>query len=534
LTEPYTARLSALTRKTMRCYVDAAMGENVQLTGPDLRQGMALADLPDGQMVQGHADGEAVLVVRRGDRVFAIGAQCTHYGGPLVDGIVVDDTVRCPWHHACFSLTSGEAVRPPALNPVACWNVERRAELILVTGKAEPVPPRRLAGKQPEKIVIVGAGGAGNAAAETLRREGFSGAITMIGAEPSVPYDRPNLSKDYLAGSAPEEWLPLHPESFYAGQGITLALGARASAIEINDKSVRLENGSSHAYDALLVATGADPVRLQIPGGDLPHVHTLRTRADSAAIIARAGTARHAVVIGASFIGLEVAASLRARKILVHVVAPSRVPLEHVLGPEVGEFVRRLHERQGVVFHLGQTAREIGEEMVTLSDGTQLPADLVVAGIGVRPSVALAEQAGLSIDHGVLVDQYLQASAPGVFAAGDIARFPDPRTGKRVRIEHWVVAERQGQTAARNMLGRREPFDAVPFFWSAHYDVTLAYVGHAERWDRIASHGSLENRDCRIEYILDGTIVAVATVGRDRESLAAEIAMEHALAAHAD
>ena len=502
------------------------MGQELELTGPDLRQGMALADLPDGGMVQGHADGEAVLVARRGDHVFAIGALCTHYGAPLVDGILVDETVRCPWHHACFSLTNGEAVRAPALSPVPCWKVERRDERFFVSRKSAPIAPRPLAGQQPERIVIVGAGAAGNAAAETLRREGFSGAITMIGAEPSVPYDRPSLSKEYLAGSAPAEGISLRTAQFYAEHGITLVLGARVTAIEIEDRCVRLETGAAHPYDALLLATGADPVRLQIPGSHLPHVYTLRTMADSAAIIARASSARRAVVIGASFIGLEVAASLRARKIEVHVVAPSRVPLAPVLGSEVGEFVRRLHEQHGVVFHLGQTTREIGAELVTLADGTQLPADLVVVGIGVRPSVALAEKAGLPVDNGVLVDQYLETGTPGIFAAGDIARVSNPRTGERVRIEHWVVAERQGQTAARNMLGRREPFSAVPFFWSAHYDVTLAYVGHADRWDRIAIHGSLERRDCRIEYVLNEEIVAVATIGRDRESLAAEVVME--------
>jgi 3-phenylpropionate/trans-cinnamate dioxygenase ferredoxin reductase subunit len=502
------------------------MGHELELTGPDLRQGMALADLPDGAMVEGHADGEPVLVARRGERVFAIGARCTHYGAPLVDGLLVGDTVRCPWHHACFSLTSGEAVRAPALSAVPCWKVERRAERIVVTGKAAPDPPRTLGGKHPEKIVIVGAGGAGNAAALMLRREGFSGAITMIGAEPSVPYDRPSLSKEYLAGSASAEGLPLHAAPFYEEHGIALVLGARVTALEIEARRVRLDDGAAHPYDALLLATGADPVKLPIPGGDLPHVYTLRTRADSAAIIAKAGHARRAVVIGASFIGLEAAASLRAREIDVHVVEPARVPLERVLGSEVGAFVRRLHEQHGVVFHLGQTARQIGPEMVALADGTQLPADLVVVGVGVRPSVALAEAAGLPVDNGVLVDQYLETGTPGIFAAGDIARVVDPRTGERVRIEHWVVAERQGQAAARNMLGMREPFDAVPFFWSAHYDLTLAYVGHAARWDRIAIHGSLEQRDCRIEYVVDETIVAVATVGRDRESLAAEVEME--------
>jgi len=497
-----------------------------QPTGPDLAAGFTLASLGEGQSVQGQVEGKAVLLARIGGQLFAIGAKCTHYGGPLAEGLIVGDTVRCPWHHACFSLRTGEALRAPALNPVDCWNVEQRGDKVFVTGKAGPAPRPRVSRVHPEKVIIVGAGAAGNAAAEMLRREGFAGSITLIGADPSVPYDRPNLSKDYLAGTAPEDWISLRSREFYAQQQIDLVLGTRVQAIDPKRKQVVLENGATRPYDALLLATGADPVRLKIPGSELPHVHLLRTLADSRAIIARAAQGRRAVVIGASFIGLEVAASLRARNVAVHVVAPDVVPMERVMGRQLGEFVQRLHEEHGVVFHLGQTARGIDETNVTLTDGTRIEADLVVVGIGVRPSGALAEQAGLTVDNGVLVNELLQTSAPDIFAAGDIARWPDPHSGERLRVEHWVVAERQGQTAARNMLGFRERFDQVPFFWSAHYDVTISYVGHASRWDRVQMSGSLEARDCRIEFISRGKVAAVATIGRDRESLEAEAAME--------
>ena len=253
----------------------------------------------------------------------------------------------------------------------------------------------------------------------------------------------------------------------------------------------------------------------------------LRTFADSKAIVAKAVAAKRALVVGASFIGLEVAASLRARGLDVHVVGPEAVPLERVLGPEVGRFIRELHESQGVVFHLGRTVGRLDGTRVTLSDGTALDADFVVVGVGVRPAIGLAEKAGLAIDRGITVDAYLETSAPGVYAAGDVARWPDPHSGERIRIEHWVVAERQGQVAARNIFGQhRQPFDAVPFFWSQHYDIAINYVGHAEKWDAVAIDGTLSARDCAISYTQNDRALAVATISRDLQSLRAEFAME--------
>ncbi len=232
------------------------------------------------------------------------------------------------------------------------------------------------------------------------------------------------------------------------------------------------------------------------------------------------------MILGASFIGLEVAASLRARKLEVHVVAPDARPLERVMGPQLGDFIRRLHEEHGVIFHLQQTAKEIASGEVVLENGDRLKADLIVAGIGVRPNLELAERAGLALDRGVSVDQFLQTSAPDVFAAGDIARWPDPHTGERIRVEHWVVAERQGQAAARNMLGQQRVFDAVPFFWSQHYDVPINYVGHAERWDRVQIDGDIDARDCSVQFIRGEKVLAAATIYRDRESLEIEAEME--------
>jgi NADPH-dependent 2,4-dienoyl-CoA reductase/sulfur reductase-like enzyme/nitrite reductase/ring-hydroxylating ferredoxin subunit len=510
------------------------MSENAKkLDGPDFAQGVALADIAEGAMILGHVAGEAVLLARRGDELFAIGAECTHYHGPLAEGVLVEDTVRCPWHHACFSLRTGEALRAPALDPVPRRRVEVRNGTVYVREKVEPAAGGARSARQsaPEAIVIVGGGAAGEAAAEMLRHEGYSGPITMLSDDDAPPCDRPNLSKDYLAGNAPEEWIPLRPPEFYGEHKIELRLGARVVAIHADAREVELADGSRHGYGALLLATGAEPVRLSVPGSDLPHIHYLRTLADSRALIAKATTSRRAVVIGASFIGLEVAASLRARGLEVHVVAPEARPMETVFGPGVGDLVRRVHEEHGVVFHLGTTPAEFDRNGVSLQSGERLEAELVVVGIGVRSRTALAEQAGIAVDRGVMVNECLETSIPGIYAAGDIARWPDRLTGEPLRIEHWVVAERQGQTAARNMLGARERFNAVPFFWTQQHDLALNYVGHARQWDRIDIDGRLEGKECTLTYRHGGRKLAVLTIGRDRDSLAGEIELERTIAA---
>lgn len=495
--------------------------------GPDFLQGVGVAGLADGTVLRGHVGDVPALLIRRGGDLLAIGATCTHYGGPLAEGLIVGDTIRCPWHHACFSLRTGVPLRPPALNSLPCWRVERRDDVAFAHEELPPPPPRLLsAAGMPASIVVVGGGAAGHAAAETLRQEGYSGAVTLLSADASPPCDRPNLSKDYLAGTAEADWIPLRPPEFYAKHGINLRLAARVAAIEPGAHALVLADGSRLHYDALLLATGAEPISLDVPGASLPHVQVLRTLADSNALAARAGAARHCVVIGASFIGLEAAASLRTRGLQVHVVAPESRPMERVMGAAIGDMVRAIHESHGVAFHLGATVATIAPDSVTLSTGERLAADLVVVGIGVRPAIALATQAGLAVDRGVVVDEFLQTSAADIYAAGDIARWPDKLTGQRIRVEHWVVAQRQGQVAARNMLGLRQRFDAVPFFWSQHYDTSIAYVGHAEHWDRLDIDGDPATHDCAASFWRDGRKLAVATVGRDLEDLRAEIAFE--------
>jgi NADPH-dependent 2,4-dienoyl-CoA reductase/sulfur reductase-like enzyme/nitrite reductase/ring-hydroxylating ferredoxin subunit len=501
------------------------MGGQAAVSGPDLvKEGVLLSNLPEGEMSLAQAFGEGVLLVRRGEVVKAMGSTCTHYGGPLIDGLLVGDEVRCPWHHACFRLDSG-VPRAPALNPVSCFEVERRDGRVFVTKKSDPVRPGA-SSRKPASVVILGGGAAGNSAAESLRAKGYQGPVTMISRDDSVPYDRPNVSKDYLAGTAPEEWIPLRSRAFYEEKKIDLLLGAGVASLDTKTREVSLEDGRRVPFESLILALGATPVRLPVPGMDLPHVHTLRTLADSRAIIAAVTKgAKRAVVIGASFIGLEVAASLRARDLEVDVVAREALPLEIVLGREAGEFVRDLHASKGVRFHLGEEPKSFTAREVTLGSGKSLPCDLVVVGVGVRPATRLAEKAGLLVEDGVVTDEFLQTSQPGIYAAGDLARYLDVRTKRRQRVEHWVHAQRQGEVAAANVLGAARAFSDPPFFWSQHYDVGILYVGHATKGGTIEVKGSLAERSASIVFRSDGVVTAVATIGRDLTSLRAEAAL---------
>lgn len=493
----------------------------------DLCAGVSFNTLIEGGIIAGRVQDEDALLVRSGDELFAIGAHCSHYHGALAGGLIVGDTLRCPLHHACFSLRSGEALRAPALDPVPCWRVELVDDIVYVREKLER-PTRTLSGDAPTDIVIVGGGAAALAAAEMLRREGYGGQLTMVTAEEDAPYDRPNLSKDLLAGKMPAKWMSLRSASFYSKHDIRLLTNTRVMALDLPQRAVLLASGQRLSFDALLLATGAEPLRLEIAGAAPDRVHYLRSFADSRAIIVAAASAKRALVIGASFIGLEVAASLRLLGIEVDVVELGRVPMVNVLGAEVGKFIQALHESHGVRFHMGASVTRVDDAWAALSDGSTIEADLIIAGVGVRPALALAEQAGLAVDRGLSVDAWLQTSAAGVYAAGDIARWPDPHSGHAIRVEHWVVAQRQGQVAALNMLGRRQRFEDVPFFWSCHYELTIHYVGHAEGWDSIEIEGSLAQHDCTISYKHGERVLAVATIGRDRQSLMAARAMESA------
>jgi len=498
---------------------------------PDLERGVAAADFEQRPMLVGRVGAEQVLVVKRGSEYFAVAALCTHYHGHLVEGLLVDCTVRCPWHHACFDVRTGMVERGPALDPLDRWQVEQQDGRIIVRHKLERIrTSQRAAESQPESVIIVGGGAAGLAAALKLRRTGYQRALTLVSADADAPYDRPNLSKDYLAGTAPEDWLPLRSEEFYRDNGIDLVLGTAARGLDASQRKLTLQSGRELSFDRLLLATGATPVRVQIVGAEPDRVLYLRSVKDCRAIIERAAAAQRVVLLGSSFIAMEAAASLRTRGLDVHIVGRDSVPLQRVLGEQVGGFLRRLHESRGIVFHLGTSIERIAGRTVILGDGTTLDADFVVVGAGVRPVDDLARAAGMTVNNGVTVDEYLMTSANGIYAAGDIAAWPDSRSGERLRVEHWVVAQRQGETVARNMLGARERFTAVPFFWTQQFDVTINYVGHASAWDQVRIDGDLEQRDCTIRFERGGRLLAVATISRDLENLKAELDLELARA----
>ena len=418
------------------------------------------------------------IVVRQGDELFAVGAHCTHYHGPLADGLVVGDTVRCPWHHACFSLANRRGAARAGARSDPCWRVERVGDTVFVREKlGEPAQPAshrlcRRAVRRHRRRRRRGTGGRRHAAPRGLRR-------------PADDDQRGRLAADAIGRTCRRTFWPARRRrtGFRCGRRSSTPSSASiwcsARACRRSTSAERRvqprERARPTGIDALLIATGADPVRLDIPGATERRRCTTCGRSPTAGRSSPAGCphAKRVVVVGASFIGLEVAASLRARgcRRARRRARPSAARAGHGAGgrPIHPQAARGAWRRR---FISGATVQRVDGRTVTLSDGTTVDADFIVAGVGVRPAIALAEQAGLAIDRGIVVNEYLETSAPGVFAAGDVARWPDPHTGERIRVEHWVVAERQGQTAARNMLGRRERFDAVPFFWSQHYDVS--------------------------------------------------------------
>ncbi|NDJ85150.1 MAG: FAD-dependent oxidoreductase [Chloroflexi bacterium] len=493
--------------------------------------------LDEGHMKLFEIGDKSIVLAKRDGEYYAFDSTCTHYGGPLQNGVLHGHTVMCPWHHACFDVRTGALQEPPALDAIASYPVhivdgEVSVELDPI---ARPAPEPIAEGKS---FVIVGGGAAGEAAAEALRSQGFAGTLILLSAADKVPIDRPNVSKHYLAGDADAEWMPLRSREWYARQEIDLQLNTRVTRIDTTTHTLVTDKGATLYYDNLLLASGSDPLMLDnLPGATLENIFTLRTQSDADHIIAQTLENSRVVVVGASFIGMEVAASLGKRGADITIVALEEVPFAPLLGEAVGRFWQDVHEEHGIKFQLDSSVKQFhgADGRVTgveISDGTKLPADLVIVGIGAAPSTAYLSGSGIALDEedqSVIVDHHLQTSVPDVYAAGDIARFPLDQD-RQIRIEHWRVAQQHGFIAAHNMLGRPDDVRThVPFFWTAQWGTRLRYVGFAGGWDEIVFRGDPQDGEFIAFYLRDGKLLAAAGVSQDVEMSALEFILKHDL-----
>ena len=495
-------------------------------------------DLMDGDMRQVSVESTDVLLIRHNDRFHALHPFCSHYGAPLAGGTFSDGRVVCPWHHACFDVASGYRVEPPGLDSLTAYEVRVEGEDVIVRvpddaqGTRTPITAARDS-NDTRTFAVLGGGAAGEFAAETLREAGFTGRILQISQESKAPYDRPNLSKDYLAGHAPDEWMILRSDAFYREHDIERMSKRTVTRVDARTRTLTFSDDTSLTCDGLILCTGGVPRTLGLPGENLRRVFTLRSYDDTKRIIKAAQGAASAVVIGASFIGMEVAASLRELGVdEVSVVGPEEVPFARVFGERIGRMVQAIHEENGVQFHLGRSPREfLGRgkvEHVVLDDDTEIPADLVVVGIGVTPATDFIDGVKKAADGSIMVDEYLRA-ADNVYAAGDIASFTYWRTGKSIRVEHWRSACQHGVVSARNLAGENKAYESIPFFWTAHFGTSIRYVGHAAGWDDVIYDGSPEERRFIAFFVEGGLVHAAAGLDRDREMAAIEELMRRNL-----
>jgi NADPH-dependent 2,4-dienoyl-CoA reductase/sulfur reductase-like enzyme/nitrite reductase/ring-hydroxylating ferredoxin subunit len=484
-------------------------------------------DIKPGEMKEVSInDKKSILLVNLEGEFYALGCCCTHYGAPLADGILSGERIVCPWHNAVFHAKTGDLQDPPALSALPKYEVRIEGDDVIVK-----LPEKIRRSRTPEMVThdpqndgrtfaIVGAGAAGNAAAQTLREDGYQGRIVMITSESQLPYDRPNLSKAYLQGEASAEWMPLRSEKFYQKYGIELMRLQKVTNVDLAKKLITFEDGGQLRYDTVLLATGSVPRKLEVPGGELNNIFTLRSFDDADTIIAACQQASRVAVIGASFIGIETAISLSQRELDVTVIAPETVPFEQVFGKGIGTLVQQVHQDNGITFKLGKTVTKFEGsekvEAVLLDNGEQVDADLVVIGVGVRPNTDFLQGLALQFDRSIKVDAAFQA-AEDVYVAGDIATFPDWRFGEDIRIEHWRTAEQQGRVAAHNMAGKKTVYESVPFFWTKQGDLNIKYVGHAQEWDDLIIQGDIAAQDCLVFYVKQNQVLAAAGINRGKE-----------------
>ena len=483
-------------------------------------------DVQAGAMKQVSVGETDVLLANIDGNFYAVGAKCTHYGAPLAQGTISEGRVICPWHHACFEVKEGVQLEPPGLDSLPTFEVRVDGDDIYVEVPSDAEDSRTLVAldlteSDERTFVILGGGIAGANAVETLRQEGYSGRLVMISKESYLPYDRTKLSKGPSAAEDPSS-LELRSKSFYDERDIE-RLEAEVTKVDADAKTLTFKNGETMEYDALLVATGGTPNSLGLGGEDAENVYKLRSLDDARAILSAAQKGQKAVIVGSSYIGLELASSLQDQEVDVTVVAPEEVPFAKILGPEVGNLFRRLHDEKGTHFKLESKLSSFEGNGtvsgVTLDSGETLEADFVVLGIGVSPATDIFEGVPLADDGGVLADAHLRV-ADGLYVAGDIASYPDPISGKRVRIEHWRLAAQHGRVAAKNMLGQDEPYGSVPYFWTGQVDLKLRYVGHAESWDEVIIDGDVDSAEFIAYYAEGGEIRAAAGAGRDKEMTA--------------
>ena len=481
----------------------------------------SLSAWADRPMQNVEVAGEPVLLVRDGDAIRAVGGRCPHAGAPLSEGVLHHGRIVCPWHKAAFCIRTGAVLEPPAVDPLPKYDVRLDDGRVFLRSTTAP-PEARSDLIDERTFVVVGGGAAGAVAAQTLREVGYAGRLVLLDRENRVPYDRTVLSKYLLSGEKGGEKSPLQPQSYYRRHRIERRT-AEATGIDPVAHRITCADGSVLHYDQALLATGSVPTAPDVAGSRLKNVFLLRSRADADAILAQAERSERAVVLGASFIGMEVAASLRERGLEVTVAGKEEVAFAKLVGPRIGTALMDLHRKRGVTFRLGAGLTQLdGDEAVravVLDSGERLPADLVIVGFGVRPASIPVQGLAADADGGIEVDAMLRA-AEGLYVAGDLARFPVYGSGKPIRVEHWRVAQQQGRVAALNMAGVPTRHEAPPVFWTIQYRKRLDYIGHADAWDDIVIHGDLSKPEFLAYMLKDGIVAAAVGMDRDRDTAA--------------